>query len=273
MMKPIWSNLMKLSAFVTAWLFLAITLFGSFAQAEHVKQNAKIVFDKENYLIFEDVGRVESDNNIAFGKMIVLHVMREGKKTDLDLGALNLQSNTPLSTEVNQIQYRDKDRVWILSRLGHILDGAILFNLATKKVDWKRAAIHLTLSPDARHLAYAFSVDRQMDCPMIFVNTVMVYPKVIPGFTRQSQTGLGDPIKEDGSESYQSLSKNQKTMHLCSEIKWINNGEIHFAMAGEDEAAQGSEKQIRIMGLEDLKNEKAIKIIVAPVAPRKTIGK
>lgn len=229
-------------------------------------QNEKIVFDKTNFLVFEDVGRKETEHSISFGQKILLHATRDDKAVDYDLGVLRVEKRVPLSTQVMEIRYRDKDRIWIIARLGHRLDGAVLYNLATKKPDWMVSGKFFSLSPDAVHLAYTFPWDRYQNCPAVFVNTVMVYPKVEPGFTRSTE--LDSHQKEDGTGFEKFIPRDSLEMAVASEIKWLGKGELEFAVRPANDNGKNTKKSaqkkqtIRVSGLEDLTKPEGIKISV-----------
>lgn len=265
-------SLLSGSKLVMAFLIMISTTRSAVA---FLPQNTKITFDTTNTLIFEDVGRHDGFS----GDHILLHVTRDGKPLDINLAGIMKNSSVPLAHQVEEIRYRDRDRIWIISRLGHRLNGVVLFNIMTQKVEWQRDGVDFSLSPDARHVAYSYPMAGWYECPAVFVNTVMVYPKFVSGFTGPGR--LGGPEKEDGTHARNFLPPKNNLMTLASEIKWLSNGSIQFNMRPcENNTSTTSSQTICVTGLEDLKKTESIKVsvvpykaIVVPSSPKPSKGK
>lgn len=255
---------------ITFWIVMSLTFLGGFAQAKNgsiVDQDEKIVFDKDNYLVFEDVGRISTERTLHFGAGVRLHAMRDGKAAAYDLTELSKSPTRALSSRVIEIRYRDKNRVWILSELSHVLSGAILYNLATRQVEWHVWGAYMKISPNARHLAFTVPRGYKHHCPAVFVDTLMAYPKIEPGFTDPKAY---TPQKENGKEwnTFVSFDKAMKT--VVSDIQWLNNGEIEFTVGpAEDDTGKAPQETVRVSGLEDLQKPEAMKASIRPVDAKK----
>ncbi len=92
-----------------------------------------VEFDRNNYLIFEDVGRNTYSGGFSGGRGVRLNVVRDGQYKEIDLTGET--PATRLASQVWEIAYKDKDRVSISSRLGHRGNGTVVVNLATGKIE------------------------------------------------------------------------------------------------------------------------------------------
>jgi hypothetical protein len=103
---------------------------------DFLEQAAKIAFDENNFVVFEDVGRKTDAGGFSAGTAVRLHVMRDGATS-----VIVLTQEDDTGSQVKEIRYDDKDHLTITSRLGHRADGRTQVNLATGKVE-KHAMIN-----------------------------------------------------------------------------------------------------------------------------------
>ena len=226
-----------------------LALISAFASARSPKgflnQNEKIVFDDANYLLFEDVGRIthtDENGNIAgrtAGKYVRLHICRDGKEYDINLtnpkySEQNYPTYLLIMPEVKEIKYRDKDNVWIISRVGHLSDGALLFNIVTQKVEssYTGAPGSFDLSPDASTIAYYyyFMDDRHGRHHIaVFVNGVMIYPTIMGGFYFRFWEGFIGPRTKEGVP-FNEITKSYPTSDIETPIVWKSADTVEFAV-------------------------------------------
>jgi len=165
---------------VTLCLLLNVSV--AFSQGDPLKREAKIEYDKDNYLVFTDPDRVEHDGGFSLGAYVRLTVTRGGATWDWNLtdkGETSGDIKPLISPQIYHFSYRDKDHVWIMARMGHRLDKAILLNLETKQVEKNFYGIRFSLSPDSTHIAYRYpyggsSLERFAG----FVDEYLVYPRI-----------------------------------------------------------------------------------------------
>lgn len=198
-----------------------------------IGQNAKVSFDEANYLVFEDVGRIEDFtsgvlDHIRFGAFIRLHVCRDGNKYDIDLVDPAYSKDDvryPLiSPQARQIRYKNKEEIWIISRGGHRGDQAILYDLAKKRTLYDVGGARFSLSPDADKIAYCCAANSDLQI-VVFVNDMMVYPvkgifKWSPGNAPRTEKGVlwSDYVK-DAPDSW-----------IEGAIVWKDSNTIQFTM-------------------------------------------
>ncbi|MCE5228646.1 hypothetical protein LLG95_03510 [bacterium] len=217
-------------------------LFG----ASIIKQKEKISFDAHNYLIFEDVGRVEmkeaGQEYTGFGKFLRLHVCRDGKQIDIDMIDKKYPPEDPayqlVAPHVTLIKYMDKDNIWFVNE-SHALNWATLYNLAKEKIVKQYFGVHVQLSPDARKVATIAEFVRKSTGYkkeyVVFVNDMMVFPYVEPEFKLWDKFSpqVEDRIKKTDGVSLSDFMDSKIKIpnpqgRVYSKISWNGKGEISF---------------------------------------------
>ena len=148
-----------------------------------LSQDAKIVFDERNYVVFEDVGRVTRDGGFTAGSAVRLHVTRDGQSKTVEPAGI--------ASQVDHIHYADKDHVWITARLGHMGYGVALVNLAsgTTELSYSGLGESFAFSPDGKRVAYLqYAHPKKSQGVEVYVNDLMVFPIVKVG-VEVPQTG------------------------------------------------------------------------------------
>jgi hypothetical protein len=192
-------------------------------EPKYVAQNAKIEFDRSNYLVFEDVERITSETGVRFGKYVVLHAVRDGNKDDIDL------RDILSTTQVETIKYVDKAKVWIIYRRGHLLDGALLLDLASKRALHKYDGNYFSLSPDGKNIAYFRTYDKDSSTKvyLVFINDTMVYPALQDGVV---WSVMSQPQTPDGRSLGDKFSRIEQSEPLTRLI-WKNAKDLEFTIA------------------------------------------
>lgn len=194
--------------------------------AGFLEQGAKVSFDDKNFLVFEDVGRSSYGGGFTAGSGVRLHVTRDGQSK-----TINLPEDSGVTSQVEEIRYTGKDRVWITSRLGRMAYGVALINLASGGVErhYAGAAGSFTFSPDGERVAYYNYPDpRRSECVEVYVNDLMIYPRVVLGIP-------DDRFDEERAK----LSKG-----AASRLRWLNAGTLTFLIRqlGPEDEDRDTEK-------------------------------
>lgn len=214
-----------------------------------VSQNAKIVLDEANHLVFEDVGRVEGPGGgIIAGQSVRLHVTRDNKQYEVDL------SSDTISSEMNEIRYVDRDRIWMVAREGHLWNKAVLFDLDKRKVVASYVGGMFTLSPGAGKIAYIRENARQRTTA-VFVGYTMVYPVVETGYVRQNYD-FEAPWKLDGTSYREAFKKADLiSSRVTGDLAWTTSSTLSFKVqessAGTEQARSAAFTITGITGAED----------------------
>lgn len=204
--------------------FFALLQMSVFCQ-DFLRQNTKITFDNENYLIFEDVGRIQRENSMTGGKYVLLHITRGNSKYDVALVNTKYDLNDTrysiISSQVEYIKYRDKDSIWVISRQGHNGDRALLYDIVNKQPIRSYGGYSFKLSPDARQIAYYRRLNNNRNT-LVFIGDVLVYPKISPVAAFKNKEG-----------AIQSFVKDSVPSEDESSIEWKNNNELEFRVKEE----------------------------------------
>ena len=227
---------MKIYVLCGIFVIIAVTAFAQSSGGSYVDQNAKIMYNEANYLVFEDVGRIEYKNaagkvqGTTFGRYVRLHIYRDGEQCDIDLANPPYTENDyPLNLlikpDVKVLKYKDKDNIWVIARQGHLGDEAILFNIVTKEVLVRYGGNDFELSPNMGMVAYYYSYGKDQHY-VVFVNDMMVYPNIMGPFLWKMfsvpKTKEGVPFNE--------ITKNYPTCDIETPIVWKNADTVEFAV-------------------------------------------
>ena len=201
------------------------------ASFSYLKQWEKIEYDADNYLIFEDVGRVvKNETSVYYGDYIRLHLVIDGKPSKLELREIMFPVRKhPISSMVRIILYSDKTRIWMISRLGRRLDGAVLLDLMTGEIKKEHYGKNFCFSKDRESIAFRYPMGSMNSKNAIFVDDMMVYPKIESGFTVTTFEG---PRKTDGTR-YGTVIDPSQMPDLCilrTPIIWWENSKIEFVL-------------------------------------------
>jgi hypothetical protein len=221
---------------ITKCLLLSCILsVGMHAHGAWLSQNDKVSLDDSNYLIFQDIGRVTthdeatSTTGITVGKFVRLRVHRDGQDSNVDLlnESPNQKDRRPdlISSEVKEIRYRDRDRVWLIAREGPLADSAMLLNIVTKKAELRFLGTRFRLSPDASMVAYTdiyLSRDPSQERVIVFVNDAMAFPLVK---TFSLKAGVRDQSPDPETPAGVDLYKYARTTSIprgeLTALEWV----------------------------------------------------
>lgn len=245
---------------------VAILMMCAASAFADIEQNAKISYDKDNYLVFEDVGRkTDYDANgqatsWTYGKFVRLHVHRDGKQFDIDLVDPKYSKQDPsykiVAPRTVSIQYADKDDVWFVNE-SHTGQWCTLFSLKEKKAVKNYWGLQIEISPDGGKVAIVADdkrEDTERNQYLAFVNDVMVFPYVEPGFTRWDLFSINLEhriVKANGVSAADFLNKKPPVAgHLVPEIEWIDKDSVKFHV--KDQVGDTTATCHIVMGLSDL---------------------
>ena len=180
-----------------------------------LKEDERVSFDTANFVAFQEVTAGNRSHVKLYGS-------RDGKPFTWDLVDPTNPSRPVILSEILQIKYADKDRVWIVS--GHRAPCASLLDLGARKVEKEFGGYlgRLSLSPDLKHVAYSSGIG---ECQVaVFVDDVLVYPNIEAGLTGDLH---GLPAKADGTPVWRFIPEDP-TRRLVSPLQWKNDSTIEF---------------------------------------------
>ncbi len=215
-------------------LCLLLNVSAVFSQGDPLKRETKIEYDKDNYLVFTDPGRVEHDGGFSLGAYVRLTVTRGGATWDWNLTEKGETSGdiTPLiNVQVYRITYMDKDHVWIMAR-GHRLSKAMLLNLETKQVDENYYGWRFSLSPDSKHIAFSYPYDRETVA--VFVDEYMVYPNI----SEERYFDFKSIHFEENEKAFEKLRQEIPAGSIREDVSWRDKGCIEFGIDENYDLAQ-----------------------------------
>lgn len=160
------------------WSLITPCLAGAY-----LEQAAKITFDENNFVIFEQV-----DNAVPGSESreqgVRLHITRDGQEKTM--GFVGYPGDTVVGYNVDNIQYAGKDHLWVTSRLGPRANAVALLNLTSATTELSYAGGWFAFCPDGKRVAYyEFAGSRSRQTLQVCVNDLMIYPEVkagMPGF-------------------------------------------------------------------------------------------
>jgi len=184
-----------------------------------LKKADKISFDENNVVTAEEL----ADSEVRLG------ILRDGSPSQPVVFRIPSPWNR-ISSQVAQIAYSDKDKVWIVFRQRGKWGNAVKFDLNTRAFAEDYSGLGFSLSPDVQHIAFAFpSAPAHFACKVgVFVDNNMIYPAVQTRF----KMWYGIPESADG-EYFDNFLRKLPTSRLASSIRWKDNSTVEF-LIGEN---------------------------------------
>lgn len=192
----------------------------------------------------------------------------EGRRRVLEGEALKALD---LGHVVRAYGWRDADSLWIVSRVGHLADSAVLLDPRTLEVRRSYRGGSFSLSPDAKHVAYDLFLPRYYGYPgtdpltPIFIDELMVHPRIVD--TRNSGRGRDADEKKGNATGLEWDVAGPPPLNLVAAIHWDGGSGIEFGLEARDylptwtedgrrmfEPIDGSSRlyHVRVEGLEAL---------------------
>jgi hypothetical protein len=200
----------------------------NYCNAAEIKAGDKIAYDATHYISFE---WAQNKTNVR------LHVSSHNMKTTIEIVDKIEKSEYPgtdklliyrfsskLHNHIKKAIYRDSDTVWIIARLGHMADGAILVDLDKAKIKQEYIGQNFSLSPDGKNIAYT-DVYALEGYQAIYINDTMVSPIIYKGNLFDLETGSNEDRIKRG-KLLKILNNPQNTYRIRSPIMWDDNSTI-----------------------------------------------
>lgn len=137
--------------------------------ARDVYPGTVIEFDDRNSIYYLSTGPYEPG--------ILLKIKHDGAEFDWPVDV----THDRVGVLIYDIQYMDKDNLWIFSRFGHAAKGVTLLNIPSRKMVKSYVGSVFTLSPDKKNVARldtSFDRDGSLHASFLFVDDVLLYPQI-----------------------------------------------------------------------------------------------
>jgi hypothetical protein len=180
-----------------------------------LQKGETVSFDNKNSLTVEELAQ----NEVRLG------VVRDGIPSPPYVFRLP-SPNDPISSQISQIAYANKNEIWLISRFIWNRAGIGEFDLNSRTFVRRYWGRGFSFSPDRQHIAFAFPYTAwhftyQMG---IFVDNTIVYPSVHTGFsTNWISTAAGEKL------FYESFEQ-APVGRLASSIWWKDNSTVEFVV-------------------------------------------
>lgn len=160
---------------------------------------------------------------VIFDRYPIIELHNNDTVTSIPLEGYISDANRAVDPFVNEIRFKDKDDIWIVSRLGHRLDGCVLLNLTDKEIKEKYRGNSFSVSSDGTNIAYSYPDGRELDS--VFINDYMAYPVTNVHYSKSD-------IEVIGSEEAALHNRTESDAkggwgQLVSPIRW-SDSEITF---------------------------------------------
>jgi hypothetical protein len=167
----------------------------------------------------------------AEGPTIRLTGERRGRPFQFDVTTDSPSGPMPVRPEVQEIRYMDENRVWLVVRLGHRLDAALLFDLDQGRTLRAYRGIDFTVSPGAQHIAFEYP---GVASRAVFLDDAMVFPTAEGGVNHapQAPEDPPGPRLSDG-RSVLDLASHVATAEVIGPLRWSQGGVLEFMVREE----------------------------------------
>lgn len=181
--------------------------------------------------IWDDDHRITIENN--FAENTTLHVVSELASFEIDVNRLSDGGYVPIRGEIYEIIYVSQDKVWIISRLGHMLRGAVLLDLDSQEIESAYSARRVVVSPDGYHIAHVHFSGFQGCVESVFVDNVMVYPEIVDELTISRIEGL---CSSDGTHFSFFIHDTPISTRRIGQMAWANRTDLSFEVTESETA-------------------------------------
>ena len=238
-------NLVSFKAMVCLLFIVAMTSAPTWAQ-ENVFQ-----YDETTTVVL----------NTDDGSTTLRH-LAGGESCDLNITQKYGSYGIPFQPDQVEVEFINNQEIWLLSRLGKRLDGAIRLDLVTQELKKQYYGVVFSVSPDKQHIAFP-RVMSAADQPCIFVDDTLVYPVIASGFTQFSSEG---PKTENGTRFARIVDLKQvEKAILRSRIRWISEEALEFLVSDTTDPETKAYRRYTITGLGGKPDE--IRAEATPISP------
>lgn len=192
-------------------------------------------YDGETCLQYIDHGELKDGKVTILGDYpeFVVHINEM-----ISTISLKRTSKVPITNNISLIEFKDSSHIWVISRLGPRLNGAILLNIATSAVEEKFWGTNFSLSEDKQNISFSYPDGENSDS--LFVNTTMIYPSNNIKFLKSTPEGMEDStgrlhhsyvrgIKHT-MKAYAPIAWSGKTIQMLMTDNNETDGKRHFYM-------------------------------------------
>ena len=200
----------------------------------------RVSFDNENFVVFER----PDEATYAAGSTALLVVTRDGTTSTITWTPDNsaVRGSSPA-----QIHYCGKNHIWVISRLGHRMDGAVLLDLRTQRTVRFYHGSNFEPSPDGSRIANAFPAGMVAPCGVwVYVDDMRLYPTIEDGLTTKGE-GL-EPARPTGLKPTRKPRPVGPGGVLASPFYWRDNDTVGVVIK---EPTTDSERDERCPCMED----------------------
>lgn len=143
-------------------------------------------------------------------------------------GTLISPEEYPIRQPVISVAYHDAERLWIVSRLGHRLSAAVLYDLRAEEIVRVLYGQSFLISPDGAHVAYVFPSGFRDSAQAVFVDEVMVYP-ALAGDMAASQVD-GPRQRVTGRHFTQLTPRASHFVRRVQDLAWRDSGTLEVTI-------------------------------------------
>jgi hypothetical protein len=221
-------------------LAIALLALGERLSIGAPQPGERVSLDNENFVVFERPGKAKETS----ASTALLVVTRDGTTSTITWTADIRAARGPFA---NQIRYCGKDRIWVISRLGHRMDGAVLLDLRTQRTVRFYHGSNFVPSPDGSRIANAFPAGMVAPCGVeVYVDDMRLYPTIEDGLTTK---GKGwEPTRPTGVKPTRKPRPVGPGGGLASPFYWRDNDTVGVAI---NEPTTDSERDKRCPCMED----------------------
>jgi hypothetical protein len=172
----------RLFRYLSCGLLLTAGFCSAVDSRQWIHQHERFIFDEANVVVFEDIGRRSFEKGYVMGNQVRLNIKLDDEWSEWDLIPADDRNKYPISPDAISIQYRDRTHIWMLSRLGDGLNGAVFLDLEKQVIERGYAGQLFMISPDSQHVAYCYPTGQLNMYTNLFLDGIMVYPQTRSGF-------------------------------------------------------------------------------------------
>jgi hypothetical protein len=141
----------------------------------------RVSFDNENFVVVER----PDEATYASGSTALLMVTRDGTTSTI---TWTPDQSAARGSSPEQIHYCGRDRIWVISRLGHRMAGAVLLDLRAQRTVRFYHGSNFVPSPDGSRIANAFPAGMVAPCGVwVYVDDLRLYPTIEDGLTTKGE--------------------------------------------------------------------------------------